>query len=185
MYVDKKILIAGLVVVLIIASWMGFKIYMRRMIANAIVSPNELPAYIPEKVREKVKKVKVPVNQGAEAIINSLHQSKKVTLDQILKAIDNVTEDQAYTMLESLNNTKIKNTDQVFDMAKEQFPVDFDVEIFRKAYHEQVSMRLIKKAMAYGNKYKQTQEMDFESARSIVKQILIQKEKDLNKAMND
>jgi hypothetical protein len=46
-------------------------------------------------------------------------------------------------------------------------------------------MRLIRKAIVYGNKYKETQEMDFESARSIVKQILIQKEKELNKALND
>jgi hypothetical protein len=185
MHVNRKILIAGLVVVLVIIAWMGFKFYMRRMIANAIVSPNELPTYIPEKVREKVRKVKAPVNQGAEAIINSLHQSKKVTLDQILKAIDNVTEEQAYAMLELLNKTQIKNTDQVFDLAKEHFPVDFDVEIFRKAYHEKVSLRMIRKAIAYGNKYEQTQEMDFESARSIVKQILIQKENELNKVMRD
>ena len=83
------------------------------MIAHAIVSPNELPSYLPEKVKEKVKKVKVPVNQGAEAIITTIQQSQKVTLDQILKAIDNVTEEQAYAMLDTLNNTKIQNTDQL------------------------------------------------------------------------
>jgi cobalamin biosynthesis Mg chelatase CobN len=185
MKLKKTVLVLGLLIALAIGGYIGFKIYMERMIAKAIVSTNELPAYLPEKVREKVKKVRIPVNQGADVIINTMHQSKKVTLDQILKAIDNVTEEQAFAMLELLNNTKVENTDQVFDMAKKQFPVDFDVEIFRKAYHEKVSMRLIKKAMVHGNRLKENQDMDFESARSILKQILIQKEKDFTKVVND
>jgi hypothetical protein len=185
MKANRTILLAGFLIAIGIGSYIAFKMYMQKLIANAIVSPNELPSYLPEKVKEKVKKVKIPVNQGAEAIIITMQQSNTVTMDQILKAIDNVTEEQAYAMLESLNNTKIKNTDQVFDMAKQHFPVDFDVEIFRKAYREKVSMRLIKKGISYGNRFKRNQDMDFESARSILKQILVQKEHELNKVMND
>jgi hypothetical protein len=185
MKLNKPLLVVGLLIALAISGYIGFKYYMERMIANAIVSSNELPAYLPEKVKEKVMKVRVPVNQGADVIITTMHESKKVTLDQILNAIDNVTEEQAYAMLESLNKTKVENTDQVFDLAKKQFPVDFDVEIFRKAYHQKVSMRLIKKAIVHGNRLKENQDMDFESARSIIKQILIQKEKEFNKVVND
>jgi hypothetical protein len=185
MKVNRTVLIICFLIALTIGSYIAFKIYMQKMIAHAIVSPNELPSYLPEKVKEKVKKVKVPVNQGAEAIIITMQQSQKVTLDQILKAIDNVTEQQAYAMLDTLNNTKIQNTDQVFDIAKQHFPVDFDVEIFRKAYREKVSMRLIKKGISYGNRFKKNQDMDFESARSILKQILIQKEHELNKVMTN
>jgi hypothetical protein len=185
MKINRTVLITGFLIALTLGSYVAFKIYMQKMIAKAIVSPNELPSYLPEKVKEKVKKVKVPVNQGAEAIITSMQQSKTVTLDQILKAIDNVTEEQAYAMLDTLNNTKIKNADQVFDMAKQHFPVDFDVEVFRKAYREKVSMRLIKKGIVYGNRFKKNQDMDFESARSILKQILIQKEHELHKVVND
>jgi hypothetical protein len=164
-------------------SYLAYKIYMPDVIAVAITS-NELPSYLPETIKKKVKKIKKPVNDGANAIISTMHKSN-VTLAQVLEAIDNVSEEEAHAMLDSLNTIQIQNTEQVFNMAKRQFPVDFDVEVFRKPYKEKVNMRLIKKGIAYANRYKGNEEMDFESARSILKSILINKEKEFNKIVND
>jgi len=162
--------------------YLAFKVYMPDVIADAIIS-DELPTYLPERIQKKVKRVKKPVNEGANAILQTMHKSN-VSLEQVLEAIDNVTEEEANALLDSINMYPPQNEDQLFNMAKRQFPVDFDVEVFRKPYKDKVSMRLIKKCVANANRYKQSDEVDFESARSIVKSILIQKEKEFKKLVD-
>lgn len=162
-------------------SYLAYRKYMPEVIAEAITSEH-LPTYLPERIQKKVKKIRTPINESANAVIVEMHKSK-ITLDQILEAINNVTEEDANALLDSLNTVQIQNPEQVFDMAKKQFPVNFDVEVFRKPYKDKVSMKLIKKGLAYANRYKRNEEMDFESARSIAKSILIQKEKEFLKSL--
>ena len=177
----RVLLFLGLITVLVSTLYLAFKIYVPNAIANAITSA-ELPVYLPEQIKLKVKKIKGPVNEGASTIIKTLHTSN-VTLTQVLQAIDNTTEEQAYALLDSLNEKQPENIDQFFDMVKYHFPVEFDVEVFRKPYHEKINMRLIKKGIAYANHYKKSEEIDFETARSIMKQILIQKEQEFDSLM--
>ncbi len=159
-----------------------YKIYIPTAIAKAITSKHELPAYIPQKIKTQVSKIKTPVNEGATTIVKTMHQSK-ITLEQILEAIDNVREDEANAMLDSLNSTEIRHANQVFNMAKRQFPVDFDVEVFRAPYNKNVNMKVINTCLAHINRHVKNQEIDFESARLIVKTILIQKEKEFNELL--
>ena len=45
-------------------------------------------------------------------------------------------------------------------------------------------MKQVSKALTYANQYRKNEEMDFESARSIVKTILIQKEQEFNDVLD-
>jgi hypothetical protein len=166
-----------------VACFVAVQTFLPKVVAEAIVSEEEIPSYVPGKIKKKIEKIKKPLNENAEAVISTMHKSG-VTLEQVLKAIDNTTEDQVYAMLDEMNATQIDNIDQVFEMAKRHFPVDFDVEAFRKPYHEKVSMKLIKKGLRYANRHRRDGDIDPESARSIVKRILIQKEKKFNEIMN-
>ncbi|MFZ6011972.1 MAG: hypothetical protein ACOYXT_16640 [Bacteroidota bacterium] len=159
--------------------YLWYQSYLPQMVAEAIVS-EQTPAYLPEPVKIKIEKLRKPVNDGAESIIKKMHQSK-ITLDQVFKAIDNAPEEEAYNMLDELNATPITSPDQVFDMAKKRFPVDFDVEVFREPFREKVDLKLIKKSIRYANIYRENEKIDAATARSIVKKILLQKEKEFNK----
>jgi hypothetical protein len=178
-----KKLTLTLVIVALIATgcYLAYRIYFPEFIAQSIVS-EESPAYVPRKMKTTIQKIKKPVNEGAHAVITTMHKSG-ITIDQILKAIDNAREEQAYAMLDELNNTEIKDPNQVFDMAKKHFPVDFNVEVFRKPFNEKVSLRLIKKGIRYANIYRDEEKMDAQTAKAIVKKILLQKEKDLSKIL--
>ncbi len=177
----RWILIA--IILFILAGGIFYKFFLTDFIANTLLN-DSLPSYLPWHLKSKIEKVQKPVSESAFAVISVMHQSG-ITLDQILKAIDDAKEEQAYAMLDELNTTKITDVDQFFDIGKKYFPVDFDVEVFREVYREKTTMRLIKKAIRHANIYKKEERMDAETAKEIAKKILISKEEEYNEIMDN
>lgn len=160
------------------AGYMAYQLYFPVMVAKSIV--NETTSFVPENVRTRIQKIRKPVNEGAQSVVETMHKSG-VTMDQILKAIDDAEEEQAYALLDELNRTEIENTDQVFNMAKKHFPVDFNVEIFREPFKQKVNLAQVKKAIHYANIYKERDEFDVFTAKTIAKRILLQKEEEFKR----
>jgi hypothetical protein len=159
-----------------------YKFYLPSLVAKTL-SDDHLPGYIPNKLKTRIEKVKKPINETARDVIKTIHTSG-ISLDQILKAIDDAKEEQAYAMLDELNKTHVTNVDQVFDMGKKYFPVDFDVEVFRDFYHKKATVPLIEKGILYANKYRNEKLMDAETAKETIKQILIAKEDQFDKIVD-
>jgi hypothetical protein len=165
--------------VCILLTFITYKFYLAGIVADTL-SSEQLPTYIPQPIKTKIEKVKKPLNETAKDVIKTMHSSG-ITLDQILKAIDDAKEEQAYAMLDELNKTKITNVDQIFDMGKKYFPVDFDVEVFREFYRKKATLPLIEKALLYANKYRNENLIDAETAKETVKKILVAKEEQFNR----
>lgn len=159
-----------------------YKFYLPGVIADALVQEKE-PAYIPKFVQTKIRKYKAPVNKGAEDVIQEIHKSD-ISLDQILEAIDKTEAEQVYSMLDELSHTEIKNTNQVFDLASRHFPVNFDIEVLRAPFIKNVTMAMIQKGLAQANEKRGEEGVDPEMAKSVIKQILRQKENDFNRAVS-
>lgn len=164
---------------LIIAGVVTYYFFLPALIAKTVAS-EQLPAFIPQRIKTKIEKVNKPLNEGARTVISTIHSSG-ITFDQIIRAIDEAKEEQAYAMLDELNKTKITNVDQLFDIGKKYFLVDFDVEVFREAYRKKATLPLIEKAIAYANKYKNEKLMDAKTAKETAKRILRDKEEEFNK----
>jgi hypothetical protein len=178
---NKPRLYTALVVLVILAGYLAYRMYFPVMIAKSIV--NESSFLVPNSLSEKIKKIRQPVNEGALAVVETMHESG-LTIDDILRAIDAANEEQAMALLQDLNETEIKDTDQFFSLVKKHFPVAFDVEIFREPFKEKVSLPQIKKGIRYANRYKERDELDAETAKSIAKRILLQKEEEFKKIVN-
>lgn len=164
---------------LVVSGAIVYKFFLPGIIAEAVAT-EQLPAFIPQRIRTKIGKVNKPLNENAREIIATIHKSG-ITFDQIVKAIDDAKEEQAYALLDELNRTNITNIDQLFDMGKRHFPVDFDVEVFREAYRKKATIPLIEKAIRYANKYKDEKLMDAQTAKETAKKILRTKEVEFNK----
>ena len=173
---------AAAVLTLITGAFIVYKYFLPSIIAKTVVS-EELPAFVPQHIKQKIQKVNKPLNEGAKSVISTIHHSG-ITIEQIIKAIDEAKEEQGYAMLEELNRTKITDVDQLFDMGKKYFPVDFDVEVFREEYRKRATLPLIEKAIAYANKYKDEKVMDAQTAKETAKKILLEKEKEFNKIVS-
>jgi len=177
----KLRLFAISILLLVCAGYLAYRLYFPVMVAKSFSSKTS--PLLPEDIQLKIEKVKKPVNKSAELIVARIHQSEGVTMDDLLNAIDNVEEDQAFAFLDKLNKTEIVSPDQVFSMAKKHFPVDFNIEIFRKPFSEKANVPMIRKMVHYANIYKSRNEIDAETAKSIVKRILLQKEEEFNKLL--
>ncbi len=115
----------------------------------------------------------------AEAVLKLAHD-ENISIDDIIQAIDDAEEKQAYAFLEELNRTEITDQDQIFTMGKKYFPAKFDVEVFRAPFNEKISVKQIKRGIELANQYKDQEEIDAETAKSIMKKILLQKEEEFN-----
>ncbi len=162
-----------------IAAAIIYKFFLPSILAKTL-SAEQLPSYVPQRIKAKIEKVNKPLNETARNVISTIHSSG-ITIDQLMRAIDGAEEEQAYAMLDELNKTKITSVDQPFDMAKRYFPVDFDVEVFREAYRKKATIPLIEKAILYANKYKNEKLMDAQTAKETAKKILRTKEAEFNR----
>jgi hypothetical protein len=155
-----------------------YKLYAPTIIANELLKETE-PTFLPKKIAEKIKKVKTETNQLSTDIIKDIHKSN-ISLDQLLNGLDEVTEDEANSFLDEINNLEeLESPDQIFDLAKNHFPVDFDVEPLREPFRNKADIHKIETLIQKANEYRDNNLINFESAKAIIKRILIEKEKEL------
>ena len=175
----KKILLSIVLIALVLAvgGYLFYHFVMPKLIAEAVVS-DSVPNYIPKRFQSKVGAIRAPLNKGTEAMLQTMHESD-ISLDQILEAVDDISEEQAYGFLDDLTKAKPTNTNEVFDMAKKHFPTDFNPEVFREPFNRNVTMKQINNGIAYANLNRRTNDVDITTAKAIVKKIIIEKEKEL------
>jgi hypothetical protein len=166
-----------IIIVLGLLGWIGayifYRFYLPDILARAIVS-SETPSYIPRRLMNRVDELRSPVNKGADEIIAEMKKND-IPLEDVVEVIENTSEDEAFEFLNELNQTNPKTPNEVFDIAKKHIDADFDVEILRKPFIENVNMKAIRKAMRYANTNQRTKDLDIETGRAIAKQILVEK----------
>jgi hypothetical protein len=174
----KKLLIViiALIAIAIVGAIVWYKYYFPTMVAEAVVA-EQLPAYIPKHIQVKINEFRGPVIASAEKVIEKMHD-KNIPFDEVIETIDHATADQTNAFIEELASTKIKSTDQVFDIGKKHFPVDYEVEAFREPFNQNVDLRVIRKGIAYADANRKTNDVDLETLKEIAKKILVQKEKE-------
>lgn len=155
-----------------------YRYYLPDIVAEAVIAKDELPGYLPNPVKNRIEGIREPVNAGAEDIVREMHESN-VPLEKILRMIDNTTEEMGNDMLDELSKTPIANTDQAFDIIKKHLKADFDLEVLRKPFNENVDMQTIRKGIQYGNINRKSHDIEMETARAIAKKVLIEKEKQI------
>lgn len=177
----KRFLTAFILVmtILIAGGYFLYKQLVPGIIAGAVVS-DSLPGYIPKRIQVKMEAIRKPINKGTEALVVEMHDSN-IPLQDVLKTVDNITEEQAYQFLDHLNAAKPTSTNEVFDVAKEHFDTPFDMEVFRQPFNEHFEMNQIRKALVYANLNRKSNDVDMATAKAIFKKILLEKEKEVLK----
>lgn len=165
-----------------LAGYLAYQLYFPAMVAKGI--SNEYNFLIPPRFHDNIEEFSEPLNDGALKTVEAMHKSG-LSIDEVLKAIDEASEDQALALLDELNRTDIKDADHFFNLVKKHFPVSFDAEIFRKPFTDKVTVQNIKKGIRYANIYKERGEIDAETVKSIAKRILIQKEAEFNQIVEN
>ena len=167
-------------VVIALMSVGGYYLYrtvMTDVIAEVVIA-DSLPDYIPKRIQSRIQGITAPVNKGAEAVLHQMHTSD-IPMEQLLAVIDETSEAQVYSLIDELNNTRPESTDEVFTIAKKHIAADFDPEIFRKSFTDQVSMKQVRKALFYADQNRRTHDLDFDIAKAIVKKYSLRKKRSI------
>jgi hypothetical protein len=173
----KKIFsILMIIAILAVGGYLLYRSLMPKIIAEAMVAES-LPNYIPKRLKNKVEAIRTPLNEGTEAMLEKMHASE-IPLDDVLNAVDNITEEQAYSFLDELNKKQPDNPNEVFDVAKKHFPTEFDLEVFREPFNKHFEMNQINNALAYANMNRKSNDVDIATAKAIFKKIIVEKEKE-------
>lgn len=160
-----------------IAGYFAYKLYFPDLVAKSIT--NRYDFLIPNRYLNEIEKLTAPLNDGAAKAVAEIHRAG-VTIDQVLLAIDKADEEQVVALLDELNETETSDPDQVFDLIKRHFPVDFDIEVFRESFTKKLTTQDIQNGIRLANHYKARGDIDPAVVKSILKRILIQKEAEFN-----
>ncbi len=173
----RKIIWFLAVVILVGVGYFGYvRFVLPRYIARIIVNDELAPGFLPNRYGKIFVKSKKQINVGADSVLRIMHR-EKISLAQLLHAIDEVNEDEAYQFLDELNSTAITSSNQVFDIGKKYFKPDFDVELFREVFRKRFSVSQLKRGLLLANEHREEGDMSPEILRTIAKQILIEKER--------
>lgn len=174
----RFLLISALILICVsIGGYYLYRIMMPKIIAEAMVSES-MPEYIPKRLQPRVEAIRKPLNKGTQAMIERMHDSE-ISLEDVLRAVDNITEDQTYAFLDEIDQISPTSTDEVFDVAKKHFRTDFDAEVFREPFKKHFEMKQIRNAIEHANLNRRSNDVDIATAKAILKEIIVEKEKEV------
>jgi hypothetical protein len=171
------IIVIGIIVW--VGGYLAYTFYFPKVVAQAIVSENK-PTYLPKRLLNKIEEVRGPVNKSTENFIVELKKAD-IPMTKVYDAIENTTEEQAYQMLDELNDSRITEPNQAFDIFKKHIHTDFDLEPFRASFNQNVDPKMIRRIIKYANMNRSMNEVDIPTAKAIAIQLLREKEKEMSK----
>lgn len=175
----KAIIYLLLLAGLLVAGYLVYRSEVPDMVAKAVVS-DSLPPYIPKRIQSRIQQISVPLNEGTEAVILEM-RTQGIPTKKLMVTIDQTSEDDVNRFLDELNQQEPDNIHQVFDIAKKHIDTDFDPEVLREAFTDHVNMKQVQKVMKYAHDNRQTHDLNFETTKAILKKIILEKEKELNR----
>jgi hypothetical protein len=177
----KKLVLSLLSISILIGiTYIIYRMYVPQLIAKSVVS-DDVPDFLPPKVKRRIERIKKPLNNGAATVITTLHNSN-IPLEKVLKAIDNTEEEKIIAMVNHLSTSKITSADQAFTIAKSYIQADFDMEVFREPFTQQVDVTVLRQALKQARSTEpHAAQPDVATVKLILKQLLVEKEKEFQR----
>lgn len=183
----KKIIISILFLVIIgvAVSYYYVNNYLPQKIAESIVNEEENDAvFVPKRIKSKISKGKKAM-QGNIQLVEKELDNLNLTIDDLIVIIDEVKPKEVIKTIEILNQTEIKSSNQVFDIAKNNIEVNHvDVEVFRDSFNKYASVPRIKKGLKKINETDVLMNMSVSVARQTAKSILLERKDKIFNELN-
>ena len=160
--------------ILCVGAFIFYKMYLPTFIADAITKP-ETPDYLPAFVQQNMKRYKAPINDGATTIIEELHE-RNIPVSEVIKALDETSEEDIQQALSELKAVNVKTTDQAFDIITSHVKGDIDLEPLREPFKKNVDVKTIQTILKDKNFTQYQDLLDPSTIKNVAKEVLIQKE---------
>ncbi|UII25509.1 hypothetical protein LVD15_19690 [Fulvivirga maritima] len=145
-----------------------------REMAKALTSDQK--TWVPSSISKVAKENKALITEAIDELPEELHELN-LTFDQLLKIVDEVDPDQVKSIIKELNEKKISNVDQTFDVIKKNISLKtIEIELFRDYFKRKATAEQIKKGLQYLNKNDYLTTISVPVAKQTIKSILLEKQ---------
>jgi len=173
---SKAIRIAVVTLVIVCLGLAAFFYFQRKIVPNLIAKSlrtNSEESYlIPGRLKPTIAKARIELNKQMDSIpklLNSLH----LTFDELIYITETLDANQVIQSINELSKTELRDTDQVFNILKKNITIEgYDLELFRNAFKEKVTLDKVERALKKINDNQLTTTVSIPVARETVKQVL-------------
>jgi hypothetical protein len=158
--------------------------FIPKIVVNTLTKNDSTSLILPKTVKRKINNAKKKVVPLTDSLIYVAHR-QGITIDGILREIDKLEESQVNSFHDMLKLKNVQSADELFDLAKSSFQPEFDVEPFRKIYKANFTMAKYNELMEKVNKMRENPIYDFETAKLIAKQLVLDREEKFNAAVRN
>lgn len=177
----RKKIVIGLAVILVLAMAGGFYFYKKevpKMAAKAIVK-GEYSPLVPKKIQTKVNAAREEVNEKVEKTL-IVSMSNDITIEQLFAAIDQVEKQEVKKVYDLIKEKNITDPQEAFKVAYDNIKIEaFDPLVLKPAYDDIIKKHHVLMGLNLIEKYNLFETLDVAMARSIAKQILLQKKEEI------
>jgi hypothetical protein len=168
----KKLLKFVLIVLILgLAAYGGYRFYLPSLIAESLTS-DQPSALIPSGMREKVTNLKTKVDREIKKVPVFLKEHK-IGYEDLQNIIDRVSPGDLLDAYYEIATTRITSTNQVFDIGVKHVKINgYDLEIFRSAFVQHVTVEDINKAIRKIEENDLLASMSIPVAKETVKKVL-------------
>ncbi len=172
----KRILLIAIVLIFLTIPfiYIGYRYVYPKMVAEAIVS-KKYTSIIPQRYLDDFNLISDTINSKISKVM-VITEDKGITIEDLLKAIDQIKEKDVRDALEELYQTDLETVEQVYLIGRKHIDFEaFDPDLLKSSFLEHVQMHHIERGLKYIKRHDLENQLDAESGRRIAKQIIIQK----------
>lgn len=156
--------------------------------AASLILKEEIPGYIPKQYSAKIEEIKKPIAKYSEDVFK-IADSLDMSLEFILKVIDNTDSKEIMDVYYALENKEITNTEEVYDLIMDKVTfTGFDPGHFKNAFIKFATPGRINRLLRYAEEHEFATSVGPDVSKKIAKQLAIkhyaQREKEIKNLIN-
>ncbi|MEQ1587499.1 MAG: hypothetical protein ABL895_16560 [Cyclobacteriaceae bacterium] len=172
MYKRGLSIILAIVILGVGTGLLFYKVFIPSYVAD-VITRDTLPSYIPEKYKNQVERIQKPLNKYSEEVFR-ITDSLDLSLELVLKIIDNVNPDDVLKVYSSLENKTVDNSEDVFQLIFENIEIrEIDISLYKGIFLKYATPARINRAMRYAEKHELVVNLAPSTAKKIAKQMVI------------
>lgn len=168
----KLVVLVAAIYILGVIAIIAYKLILPSYLAG-FVTENDLPFYIPEKYKIQIERIQKPIARYSEEAFK-VTDSLNLSLDLVLKIIDEVDPDEIMEVYQNLENKIVVDNSHVFALIRQTVKIDaVDINLYKDVFIKNATAPRINRALRYAEKYKLASSLAPATAKKIVRQLAI------------
>lgn len=178
----KFLLIVSFTVTIILL-FLTYKVIIPSYIAD-LLTQEKAPSYLPEKYKNQVERIHKPIRKYSNEIFN-VTDSLQLSLNDLLKIIDDIDPDEVLKVYQLLENKEVKSSEEVFNLICEHITIQkIEIQTYKHIFLKHATTARINRILRYAEEHNLVTSIAPATAKKIARQLVIKHYQKQNEFLN-